>query len=280
MWPFGKKKEKAAPPPQAEQNERVQEFAKNFLPEEFELTALTAATGFNYIKKAENDGLSVAGTGLVAWLRDGEEEIHQEESALLTLADDRLMAYLQSHVPRNFIIKANVRASKDGKSFQLVGMPEPGFDPDLKALLEERKKPVTLDGGDLGTFTLNRTAGWFDADLDWNGVAARLIFDATEQAAPCLDTARALLADTAGWDEKIRAFAAEKLYPAVLPLAEEGGEELTEEELAQQLDPDFLMVRGDGSFELWYGDGGIFWGRSIKVAGTLSDGISDAVMEE
>ena len=280
MWPFGKKKEKNAPPAQSEQNARVQEFAQNFRPEEFDLIALTGGTGFNYIKKAENDGPSVVGIGLIAWLRDGEEEIHQEESALLTLADDRLLDYLQSHVPRNFIIKATVREAKDGASFQLVGMPEPGFDPDLKALLEERKKPVTLDGGDLGTFTLNRTAGWFDTELDWNGVATRLIFDASEESAPCLDTARAILADTVGWDEKVRTFAAEKLYPAVLPLAEEGGEELTQEELAQQLDPDFLMVHGDGSFELWYGDGGIFWGRSIKVTGSLSDGITDAVMEE
>lgn len=279
MWPFGKKKEKTVETAESQRNAQVQEFAQNFLPEEFTLLALTGSNTFNYVREAK-DGLSVAGIGLIAWLRDGEEEVHQEEASLLTLADDRLITYLRDHVPRNFIIKATVRAAKDGTSFQLVGMPEPAFDPDLKAILEERKKPVTLDGGDLGTFTLNRAAGWFGADLDWNGVATNLIFASAEEAAPCLDTARALLADPAGWDEKIRSFTAETLFPEVLPLAEEGGEELTEEELAQQLDPDFLMVHPDGSFELWYGDGGIFWGRSIKVAGTVSDGITEAILEE
>lgn len=279
MWPFGKKKEKAVETAQAEQNARVQEFAQNFLPEEFTLLALTSGGGFSYIKNNDG-GLSVAGVGLIAWLRDGEEEVHQEESSLLTLADDRLLSYLRDHIPGNFIIKATVRAAKVGTSFQLVGMPEPAFDPDLKAILEERKKPVTLDGGELGTFTLNRTAGWFGTELDFNGVATNLIFAAAEETAPCLDTARTLLADPAGWDEKIRSFAAQTLYPVILPLAEEGGEELTQEELAQQLDPDFLMVHGDGSFELWYGDGGIFWGRSIKVTGTLTGGVTEAILEE
>ena len=279
MWPFGKKKEKAVENAEAQRNAQVQKFAQNFLPEEFTLLALTGGNTFNYVRQ-ETDGLSVAGIGLIAWLRDGEEEVHPEETSLLTLADDRLLTYLRNHVPRNFIIKATVRAAKEGNSFQLVGMPEPGFDPDLKAILEERKKPVTLDGGDLGTFTLSRASGWFGADLDWNGVASNLIFASGEDAAPCLETARTLLADAAGWDEKIRSFASEALFPQVLPLAEEGGEELTQEELAQQLDPDFLMVHPDGSFELWYGDGGIFWGRSIKVTGTLSDGITEALLEE
>lgn len=279
MWPFGKKKEKAVENAEAQRSAQVQKFAQNFLPEEFTLLALTGGNTFNYVRQ-ETDGLSVAGIGLIAWLRDGEEEVHPEEASLLTLADDRLLIYLRDHVPRNFIIKATVRAAKEGDSFQLVGMPEPGFDPDLKAILEERKKPVTLDGGDLGTFTLNRAGGWFGADLDWNGVASNLIFASGEEAAPCLETARTLLSDAAGWDEKIRSYASEVLFPQVLPLAEEGGEELTREELAQQLDPDFLMVHPDGSFELWYGDGGIFWGRSIKVTGTLSDGITEALLEE
>lgn len=279
MWPFGKKKEKAVEAAESQRNAQVQEFAQNFLPEEFTLLALTGSNTFHYVREAK-DGLSVAGIGLIAWLRDGEEEVYQEEASLLTLADERLLTYLRDHVPSNFIIKATVRAGKEGNSFQLVGMPEPAFDPDLKAILEERKKPVTLEGGDLGTFTLNRSAGWFCADLDWNEVATNLIFSSAEEAAPCLDTARALLADPAGWDEKIRSFAAETLFPQVLPLAEEGGEELTEEELAQQLDPDCLMVHPDGSFELWYGDGGIFWGRSIKVSGTVSGGLTEAILEE
>ena len=59
----------------------------------------------------------------------------------------------------------------------------------------------------------------------------------------------------------------------------DGGVDLREE-LAQQLDPDVVMVHPDGAYELWYGDGGIFWGRSIKVTGTLAGGPAEAVLEE
>ncbi len=279
MWPFGKKKEKEqAPKPEDAQNAQVQAFAKQFAPEEFTILALTGHGAFAG-QRNEDTQLWTAGIGLTAWVREDDLILHHESAQLLTLADDRLLGYLRARIPGNFILKIRVRAAKEGSVFQLIGMPEPGFDPELKAILDEQKKPVTLDGGDLGTFTLMRSAGWFDAEADWNGVSTRLIFDATEEAQLCLDTARALLPKSADLDAQARSCAADKLYPQIRQLAEEGGEDFSREEFIGELDPDSLLVRGDGSFELWYGNGGIFWGRSLKVTGTLADGISDAVME-
>lgn len=280
MWPFGKKKEKApAPKPEDAQNAQVQAFAQQFSPEEFTILAVTGHGVFGGTLN-EDTQLWTAGTTLTAWMREDDLILHHETAQLLTLADDRLLGYLRTRVPGNFILKIRVRAAKEGAIFQLIGMPEPGFDPELKAILDEQKKPVTLDGGDLGTFTLVRSAGWFDAEADWNGVGTRLIFDASEDAQPCLDTARALLPNSAALDAQARACAADKLYPQIRQLAEEGGEDFSREEFISQLDPDSILVRGDGSFELWYGSGGIFWGRCLKVTGTLAAGVSDAVMDE
>ena len=273
------KEKDQAPKPEDLQKTQIQAFAQQFSSEEFTLIALTGHSAFGG-KLDETSQLWTAGITLNAWLREDEEEVHKDPAQLVTLADDRLFGYLRTRIPANFILKIKVRAAKEGNVFQLIGMPEPGFDPDLKAMLEEQKKPVTLDGGDLGTFTLVRGAGWFDAEADWNGVSTRLIFDAAEEAAPCLDTARTLLSDAAAWDEKVRTCAAETLYPQISQLAEESGEDFSREEFIEQLDPDSILVRGDGSFELWYGNGGIFWGRSLKVTGTLKDGVTDAIMEE
>ncbi|MBQ8851428.1 MAG: DUF2262 domain-containing protein, partial [Oscillibacter sp.] len=249
MWPFGKKKEKEqGPKPEDLQQAQIQAFAQQFSPEEFTIIALTGHSAFAG-NRSEESGLWTAGVTLSAWLREDEEEVHKEAAQLVTLADDRLFGYLRARIPANFILKVRVRAAKQGNGFQLIGMPEPGFDPDLKAMLEEQKKPVTLDGGDLGTFTLVRGAGWFDAEADWNGASTRLIFDASEEAAPCLDTARTLLSGAADWDEKVRERAAQKLYPQIQELAEEAGEDFSKEEFIEQLDPDSILVHGDGSFE-------------------------------
>jgi hypothetical protein len=281
MWPFGKKKEKEAPKaePAVAQDSEVQAFAQKFLPEEFTILGVTDPTGFGG-GNVPDQNLMVAGATLSAWMRDDEEEIHRESMPLITLADDRLLGFLRSHVPGNFIIKAKVRIARDGSSFQLIGMPEPGFDPDLKAFLEEQKTPVTLDGGEFGQFVLIRSLGWFDAEADWCGQSVRLTFEKDHDAQACLATARKLFADSENWDQKAAAFAASQLLEQLNELAVEAEEdEMTEEELLSQLIPDSILVGPQGGFEFWYGDGGVFWNRSLCVSGTLTDGVTDARLE-
>jgi len=281
MWLFGKKKETESPKtdPKAAQDAEVQAFAQKFLPEEFTILGLTDPTGFGG-GKVDNQTLLVAGATLVAWLRDDEEEVHHEQKPLLTLADSQLLQFLRSRIPGNFIIKAKVRAAKDGSTFQLIGMPEPGFDPDLKAMQEEQKKPVTLTSEEFGVFTLVRTLGWFDTDAEWCGESVRLTFDQAQDAQACLDTAHQLFAQAEDWDEKVISFTCSQLLSQLNQLAAEGDEEeLTQDELAAQLIPDSILVSPQGGFEFWYGDGGVFWGKSICVSGTLSDGVTQARLE-
>lgn len=81
----------------------------------------------------------------------------------------------------------------------------PGFDPDLKAILEEQKKPVSFWEDGLGTFTLNRSVGWFETEAEWLGQPARLDFDRDENRADCLTHFHTLMERQEEWDQRVRA---------------------------------------------------------------------------
>lgn len=279
---FGKKKE-AAPQAQAPQDSQVQAFAQQFEAEEFTLLAVTGANGFSGGKSGD-ERLWTASIELTAWLDEDGDEVCRGSAQLVTLADDKLLEYLKSRVPQDFIIRAKVRQAKTGDSFQLLGLPEPGFDPDLKAILDEQKKPVSHYIEGLGTFTLNRSVNWFEANVDWLGAEIALDFDRDQDQAACAQTARALMADQSGWDQRVRAYAAGQLLELANDWArqEEGEEapgEITQEQFISRMELESIQVNGDGGFEFWFNDGDLFWGHSIHVSGDLTQGPAGAQME-
>ena len=137
------------------ENKQFKELAAQFLPEELTILAVTGANGFGGGKTAK-EKLWRASIGLTAWMEEDSPDIHRGEFVLSTIADDRLLGVLQRRAPQDFIIKFKGRVSEDGKRLLLLDLPEPGFDPDLKAILEEQKQPVTFWEEGLGTFTLNQ----------------------------------------------------------------------------------------------------------------------------
>ena len=276
MWPFGKKKEKErAPTPEELQ---VQEFAQAFLPDEFTLVAVTAPEGISDTRDEEKP-LWTLTIPLTAWMDEEDGVVNTGSARLNTLADDRLRDYLRQRLPGNFIIKARVRPAKEDGLFQLVGMPEPGFDPELKAILTEQVKPVTLETEALGTFTLHRTMNWFEAQVDWAGQPILLTFNqgSEEEQSASLTTARALLADPTNWDSRLRAMAADRLLDTVNKQSED--ESVTREELLDSLTPESILVAPEGNFTVWYGSD-LFFGQAARVSGTAEAGPTDAQLED
>lgn len=278
MWLFGKKKdsERTLSP----QEEQVQAFARRFDAQELTLVAVTGPQGMSNTREGKDDLWTVR-MPLTAWMDNFDSVVHREPATLEILADDRLLAYLGQCLPRNFIIKAKVRPAVEEDAFQLVGMPEPGFDPELKAILDEQVRPVTLDGGGLGVFTLNRGVDQFQTEVKWLDRPVLLVFDRGQEEQGVLDTAGALLADAQGWDERLRTFAAGRVLEQVNALTTEDEDfvPLTETELAQQLEPEVIQVAGGGSVAVWLG-GEALWGHSVRVMGTLSAGPKDATVED
>lgn len=275
MWPFGKKKDvEQKEPPAREQ--QVQEFARQFKAEEFTLVAVTGPEGLR-TGKEEGEELTTMYIPLTAWMDDFDGVVHEEAAVLTALADETLEEFLRARVPRDFIIKVQVRAAVEGGRFQLVGMPEPGFDPELKAILDRQKTPVTVQTEDLGTFTLSRTANWFETEVKWMGRSVLLAFDAEQEQEGCLNTARTLLADPADWDVRMREFAAEQMIDVVNEQAED--EPVTREELLESLETETVLVDGQGGVMFWLGSD-LLWGRTVQVTGSTQTGPAQAKIEE
>lgn len=286
---FGLFKKKEAPKASnSPESFAVKSFAADFFPEELDILAVTGPTGFGAVQQ-EDSGLWEASIGLTAWMEEDSPEVHREETGLVTLCDDTLRGYLRQRVPPDFIIKFRARLSLDGRRLLLLDLPQPAFDPDLKALLEEQKKPESTDVQGLGTFTLNRQMGWYEAEVDWLEQRIRLDFDKGEEAAmkAAQDTARALLADAQSWDTRVRSFAAAHLASLAGQWAPDGfseedapAREMTPEEFAQRLELDAIQVDDQGGFIFWFQDSALLWGRCVRVNGTLELGPDDAQMEE
>ncbi len=260
------------------ENARFKEFSAQFLPEELSILAVTGANGFGG-GKTSGEELWTASIGLTAWMEEDSPDIHRGEFVLSTIGDDQLLEILRRRTPRDFIVKFRGRVSEDGRRLLLLDLPEPGFDPDLKAILEEQKKPVTIEEEGLGVFTLNRQVNWFEAGVDWLGTEISLVFDREEDRAGCAANARALLASAADWDRRVREYAAGELLDSANDWAEDGEEPITREQFMERMEPESVEIRADGSFEFWFADGEMFYGHSIHVTGNLEKGPDFAQME-
>ena len=264
--------------------EELRALGQKFLPEEFSILAVTGAGGFGGSRTQEN-GPWLAVLELTAWKEeDSEEPAHREKAQLVAVADDKLMDYLRRRVRGDSVFQIMVRPSEDGKQFLMTELPQPEIDPEMKAILEEQKKPVSIWVPELGTFTLNRLVNWFEAEVEWLGQPARLDIDREEDWDACVEQAKALMADQKGWDEKVRSFAADQLLEQANDWAQDAAEgeepeEITREQFMERLELDAVQISAGGRFEFWFNDGDLFWGHAIHVTGSLDQGPEMAQME-
>ena len=282
---FQSKGEKPEEPVQNTENKQYKALAAQFQPEELSILAVTGANGFSGGKTGKEKRWT-AHLGLTAWMEEDSPDIHRGEFVLTTIADDRLLGVLRQRAPQDFIIRFRGRVSEDGQRLLLLDLPEPGFDPDLKAILEEQKKPVSLWVDGLGTFTLNRQVNWFEAEVDWLKTEVSITFDQEdeEEMKQSQNTAKALLDHAADWDRRVRECAADELLASANDWnqeMEEDGETptITREQFMERMELEAIQVESDGSFQFWFADGDLFYGHSIWVSGDLENGPGEASIE-
>lgn len=279
------KKKKEEPKQAAEQNQEqspeVKAFAEGFPGEETDITAVTGPGTFDRDPVGES-GLWKLSIPLTAWMDEYTKQLQQGEARLEAVIDQKLLDYLLERIPRNFIITATVRPNADGTRFLMSDLPKPGFDPDLKAILEEQKKPVTLDVDELGTFTLSRAMGWFEATVDWLGAEVSLTFDQAEETRDSAqETARALVSDQETWDKCVRTYAADTLLDKANELlGEENSDAITREKFLEQLALDSILAGPDGAFEFWFSGTDLFLTHAIHVTGALDKGPLQAEIDD
>ena len=282
---FGKKDPQPQPAPQEEpalqsKHPEAAALAAQVGSEEFDILAVTGANSFGG-DKAPDAEYWTATLPITAW-REGDGPITREDTCLVALADDTLLEYLRRRAPRDSIIQARVRQSLVDDRFLLVGMPTPMMDRELKAILDEQVKPVSTWVPDLGTFVLNRSVNWFQADVEWQGQSVQLVYDqgSEEEMRAAQETAKALMDGQAEWDQTIRAYAAGELPAQCADLQEDEMDDLPAEELIRRLEPESIQVRPDGSFEFWFHDADYVWTRAVRVAGDLQNGPAAISLED
>ena len=257
-------------------------FLARFPGKETDILGITDPGGVR-ADKVDGTDLWKVTIGLIAWMDEYEQVLYQEPALLEAMVDDTLLSYLYERTPRNFIISVTVRPSEEGARFLMTDLPKPGFDPELKALLEEQKKPVKLEVEDLGTFTLNRSLGWYDAAVEWMGSEISLNLDQDEETlVSAQETAKALVENQEDWDARVRAFAAEQLLGHVnelLQSEDEDAELYTHESLAAQFQIDSILAGPASAFEFWFSDDDLFLAHPVHVTGTLEQGPTLAEMD-
>ena len=277
MWPFGKKKKQAEAQPSADR-QRVQEFAQQFDSEEIDLVAVTGPEGMK-TDRDEETGLFTVSVALTAWMDAFDSVVHQEEATLTTLADERLGGYLRARLYPDFIIKVKARVGKDGQTFQLIGLPEPGFDPELKAILDQQVTPCTETVPGVGEFVLNRRIGCLQAEVAWGESQVQLTLECEQEEREELFPAAARLVENAArWDTDARGLAARTLMEQINAQLEDDGEEPVDEmSFVQTLEPESVQLSVEG-VRLWFGCE-LLCGQSVCVTGKVEEGPETATLE-
>ena len=168
----------------------------------------------------------------------------QGNARLYATADTKLLTHLRRMAPRDGIIQVDVRKGEKDNTYLMQALPTPFMDPELKAILLEQVKEVSVDVDGLGRFVLDRSTGFFLGDVDWLGEELPMSYpNAPEQAdiSAAQETGRTLLADAQVWNDKAMQ-AGEKAFRAAYP-----------DEDVPALEISSIDLGPDGSFTFWFG---------------------------
>jgi hypothetical protein len=128
---------------------------------------------------------------------------------------------------------------------------------------------------ELGTFTFDPGEERFSAAVTWmdDSVDLNLEASTSEAMLEALVAARMLWQDQATWSQRVGAFAVAKLCALKNSSWREGDDpEVSEADFLAAMSLVSITVAPDGSFDFWHSDGDLFWGHSIQVSGSLSEG--------
>lgn len=219
---------------------------------------------------------------LVAWRIPGSE-IHQTKLPVTKLVTNTELDELQKSIQPNSVITFRAKlceASPFGDArAQLIALLEPPEDNELNSIVSELKKPVVISDPDLGELTLNRSVDWYEGQITWMGQEIRISVSLDEDGSPdgALDTARELLTSMATWATNVNEYAVQKLLDLKNETwLDENESPLSAADFIQRMALGSITVYPGGDFEFWHDDGELFWGHSILVSGSLSEGLKDA----
>jgi hypothetical protein len=161
---------------------------------------------------------------------------------------------------------------------QFVCLLDQPVDEALELVLSQYQEPVEIRDPFIGKLVLNKSVDWFEGKVTWLGKEVDIAISVDEKgtASDSIQTAQALLTSMEGWASKVRDYAvAELLEVKNENWLEEEECPLSRDEFISRMQLTSITVFPGGVFEFWHDDGDLFWGHSIHVSGTLSEGITN-----
>lgn len=247
------------------------------------ISDITAVVGANApgAGHARGDDLWMLSFTCEAW-RIGQGEIQKRQLTVRRKVGEKEIKKWQELIRPYQVVRIRARVVVDSA----FGSPQAlldahvgveASDVELSRFAEQLQEPVTFKDPVLGTFELDRQVDWFTGRVVWADKSIWLNLAGSEDAKQALKTAHTLWNNQSVWNRRIRAYAIEKLLPLKNDAwLNEGEVELTAADFEKRMSLESITVNADGSFDFWHNDGDLFWGHSIQISGSLSEGPNHA----
>lgn len=149
--------------------------------------------------------------------------------------------------------------------------------------MAEYYKSVVYDSPVLGQMVYTDKTGEYEGEFNWLGTEVKIEIDnETDNAAESLKVAEEICRNCVEWDKKFKeAIGRELTSLAEYWIDDSGNTSITEEDFISRLTMKVLDISdyNNGTFYVWYDDGGVFAGHSVTVYGNLVEGVTHANME-
>ena len=182
-------------------------------------------------------------------------------------------------------IPEGVTASSQNQFLIVEVLEEDAPCPALEEVLAEYRKPVVLNDEELGELSLDKDLDMFEGGISWRGedidVSLEVDSSSEDTWTAAVAAMKQMMTDQDRWDRDMRAFAARELTGLACDWRESADEEvpeITEESFARRLGLTSIAMDPDGSFSAYFDDDDMFFGHCVVVYGSLTDGVTSAVM--
>jgi hypothetical protein len=219
---------------------------------------------------------------LIAWRIPGTPIRNTQLSVSKTVSDEGLKA-LQGSIASESVIAFQGKlceCSPFGDSrAQLASLLDPPSDNELESILSKFREPVEMTDPVVGRLILNKSANWFEGKVVWLGKQVDIAVSLDENDSPTdsLHTAKGLMKAMEQWASKVNDYAVGQLLELKNDnWLDEDESAISREDFLCRMQLNSITVNPEGEFEFWHDDGDLFWGHSILVSGSFTDGITHA----
>ena len=223
---------------------------------------------------------------LIAWRIPGQPIQNSPLVVSKQVSDEELNA-LQAAIDAESLIafeaKLCERSPYGDARAQLLRVLDQPVDDALEAVLRESCEPIEMTDPVIGTLVFDRSAQCFVAQALWldEPIDISVYPDDDGAATNALQTAQTLFGAMEVWTDRVNKCAvAELLENKNDNWLDEDEEPISGEEFIDQMQLESINVYPDGTFDFCLDDGDLFWGHTIQVSGSLSDGPSSADIVE